>query len=494
MNNNGPARRDASTQEPDDDILNAVLEKLGEIARAARRGNFVFRGEPKCYEEISSSLYREYKVSLELFGVDGFDIRHVQDEIIADAASYADGLTREDLISQLQHYGHPTNLIDFTTDYLIAVFFACSSEPNEDGRVILLNTASNSPFRLRSPANRVKAQKSVFVNPPSGVVTPEQTILIPRDLKLPILDYLRDFHDISTNTIYDDIHGYIKNSNIHRSAYTEFHIAGLYLNQGNHREALKHYNRSIELNGHQKESYANRAVTFVRIGKHNEAIRDFTQVIALDPQDARAYRERGQVFFDSGQPGLAEKDFSKAIRIDKRMEDAYIGRAACRVYSTDFDGAIEDLNFVIELNPENHAAYNGRVCAFGAIGNSQLALRDLETAIKLDPTDPVPFMSRALVNLDTGEHKDAISDLDMFIRLGGDDLSAAHFRRGISQIALGNYEEARADLRTAHDLDPYIANRVVKSTSDVRDGSEHIVFDDDVPKDILEMLKPRLFG
>ena len=106
----------------------------------------------------------------------------------------------------------------------------------------------------------------------------------------------------------------------------------------------------------------------------------------------------------------------------------------------------------------------------------------------------MPFMSRAFVHLDRGEHKDAVSDLDMYIRLDGDDQAAAHFRRGISQIAIGKYEEARADLQTAHDLDPYIANRIVKSASDVRDGSEHIVFDDDVPKDILEMLKPRLFG
>ena len=55
--------------------LTAVLDKLGEIARAASKGSFVFRGEPKCYPEISSSLYRQYKTLLEPFGVDGFDIR-----------------------------------------------------------------------------------------------------------------------------------------------------------------------------------------------------------------------------------------------------------------------------------------------------------------------------------------------------------------------------------------------------------------------------------
>ena len=137
----------------------AVLDKLGEIARAASKGSFVFRGEPKYYPEISSSLYRQYKTLLEPFAVDGFDIRSVQDDIIGDAARYAGDLAPQDLLSQLQHYGHPTNLIDFTTDYLIALFFACASESSDDGRVILLSTETNLLFRMRSPANRIKAQK-----------------------------------------------------------------------------------------------------------------------------------------------------------------------------------------------------------------------------------------------------------------------------------------------------------------------------------------------
>ena len=128
------------------DMLTAVLDKLGEIARAASSGSFVFRGEPKRYPEISSSLYREYKILLEPLDVDGFDIRSVQEEIIADAARHASDIAPQDLLSQLQHYGHPTNLIDFTTDYLIALFFACASEYTDDGRVILLSTETNFCF------------------------------------------------------------------------------------------------------------------------------------------------------------------------------------------------------------------------------------------------------------------------------------------------------------------------------------------------------------
>ena len=472
-------------------MLTAVLDKVGEIARAASEGSFVFRGEPKYYPEISSSLYREYKTLLEPFGADGFDIRHVQEEIIGDAARYAGDLTPLDLLSQLQHYGHPTNLIDFTTDYLIALFFACASESADDGRVILLDTETNLPFRMRSPANRIKAQKSVFVNPPSGVVNPDYMIRIPRDLKLPILAHLRMYHEVSAQTIYDDIHGFIKNANIHRSAYAEFHIGGLYLNQGNLEEALTRYNRSIELNGYETASFVNRAATFARMGKYDEAIRDYSHAITLDHQDARAYRDRGQIHLDTGQLEFAEKDFSEAIRLDERLDDAYIGRAASRAHRGDFEGAIPDLNFVIDLNPENSAAYSGRGAAFAATGNNQSALLDLCTAIEIDPNNGAAYMGRALLDFNMGEYQDAVEDLGRYLDVGGDDPAAAHFRRGIALIALGNFDEARGELETALEQDPFVAKRVIASVSDVVDGSESLLLQDEVPADLQEMLDPR---
>lgn len=471
-------------------LLTTVLDKLGEITRAASKGSFVFRGEPKYYQEISSSLYREYKELLEPFGVDGFDMRYVQSEVLTEATRYVGDLLPEDLLSQLQHYGHPTNLIDFTTDYLIALYFACSSESSEHGRVILLNADANSLIRMRSPLNRIKAQKSIFVDPPSGVVNADQTIRIPRKLKLPILEYLNSYHDISTQTIYDDIHGFIKNANIHRSAYTEFHVAGLHLNQGNLIEALKHYNRSIELNAYQKATYANRGLTFARMKRYDDAIRDFSQAITLDPQDAQAYQERGQVYFESGHPRLAEKDFSEAVRLDERREGAYIGRAACRVHRGDFDGAMHDMNFAIDLNPENNAAYSGRGAAFAAMGDYQSALHDLGTAIAISPANPDTYMTRAMVHSALGVHQSAIEDFGSYLELGGEDSSAAYFRRGVALLALGFFGKARTDLKTALEQDPCVATRVVARMSTIADGSETLALPDEVPTDLLEILEP----
>ena len=45
-----------------------------------------------------------------------------------------------EILTEIQHYGGQTNLIDFTTDYFIALFFACDGHHDEDGRVILQKT------------------------------------------------------------------------------------------------------------------------------------------------------------------------------------------------------------------------------------------------------------------------------------------------------------------------------------------------------------------
>ncbi|MBW6412295.1 FRG domain-containing protein [Schaalia sp. ORNL0103] len=40
----------------------------------------------------------------------------------------------------LQHHGSPTRLIDVTSDWKIALYFACESDNDVDGRIFLIKT------------------------------------------------------------------------------------------------------------------------------------------------------------------------------------------------------------------------------------------------------------------------------------------------------------------------------------------------------------------
>ena len=76
-----------------------------------------------------------------------------------------------EILTELQHYGGHTNLIDFTTDNHIALFFACGDFLDKPGRIILFQRTekTNEEYKIRepqNPRNRVIAQKSIFVRPP----------------------------------------------------------------------------------------------------------------------------------------------------------------------------------------------------------------------------------------------------------------------------------------------------------------------------------------
>ena len=326
--------------------LDKVLKKIREIAEKSADGDYIYRGEPKCYDKVSSSLYRQYK-DIES---DGFDIEVVQKELLEEAKKYTHQTDDFEIMTELQHYGGKTNLIDFTTDYLIALFFACDGEHNENGRVILLQQLDDMNKRIwrpRIPNNRVIAQKSIFVQPKKGFIEPDAIICIPKDLKEPILDHLRKYHGISTETIYNDLHGFITTQRIHQSAYTEFFYGVTYGEQRNNEKAIKHYGKAIELNPNFAEAYNNRGNAYSDKDELNRAIQDFDKAIDLNPDLVEAYYNRGVAYGIKDELNRAIQDFDKAIELKPDFAEAYNIRGMA--YSDkgdkgDFDQAIQDYN------------------------------------------------------------------------------------------------------------------------------------------------------
>ena len=64
--------------------LDKVLEKINEIAKASATGDYIYRGEPECYEKVSSSLYREFP---DMDRVNA-NIARTQEAILEEAKAY----------------------------------------------------------------------------------------------------------------------------------------------------------------------------------------------------------------------------------------------------------------------------------------------------------------------------------------------------------------------------------------------------------------------
>lgn len=321
--------------------LNAVFEKIQEIAAKSVNGNYIYRGEPKCYQKppycgkISSSLWRECKKEM---GEAVFNVEYIQKGLLNDAKLHIEdlsqafraslpvfpGVDEEDTdeisdfetLTEIQHYGGKTNLIDFTTDYLIALFFACDGHNDKDGRVILQKTEdiTNMIKAPLNPRHRVITQKSVFVCPPKGFIEPHEVeiVTIPSNLKQPMLNHLQKYHGISTETIYNDLHGFIKHQSIHQKAYIEFYIGWSHLQQHNYNLAIENLNLAIEQNPDFPLAYYCRGLAFYKIGEYSHAIQEFSFLIERSPQFTMAHHVRGVTYLHLEEWDTARADLMEA--------------------------------------------------------------------------------------------------------------------------------------------------------------------------------------
>ena len=208
-----------------------VEEVLRKIEEKADTGEYIYRGESKHFETVSSNLYRVFLEHKD-FDVEAaqFDIEVVQKRMLEEAKRYLRRTGTDcDLLVEIQHYGGKTNLIDFTTDCFVALFFACEQSASENGRIICQRKKLLSPIIKEppKPINRAVAQSSVFVRPPDGFIRLDDNdvINIPSKIKLPMLEYLQEVHDISTETIYNDIHGFIRYQKDFMKPYVEFYLS-----------------------------------------------------------------------------------------------------------------------------------------------------------------------------------------------------------------------------------------------------------------------------
>ena len=320
-------------------------------------------------------------------------------------------------------------MIDFTADYLVALFFSCDGSPDEDGRVVLLNKSERmNPF-IRKPKdtnNRVVAQKSIFVQPPDGYVQPDIEVVIPKHMKGAILTHLRDAHSISNETVYKDIFGFIKHQNLHQSSYTEFYRGLDSQNRKNSVAAIVHYSESIRLNPQRYETYMNRGSIYIIAGELDLAIRDFDSAIALNPELASAYVGRGLARRQRGDVEIALSDYNKALELEPDNARAHSFRGIAYEDKSLPAFAMADHNKAVELEPENILCYVNRGAAYAREGATGLAIEDFDRALELDPDNATALYNRGEAWFCSGEWEKARADLIAARDTGLDIVSSFH--------------------------------------------------------------------
>ena len=471
-----------------------VQDIIRVIEKKSADGGYIYRGERKCYPKVSSSLYRDY----DDIEAEGFDIENIQKKILSDAKRHIGHLPQDfradltaflnvdeedvdetvdfDLLTEIQHYDGKTNLIDFTTDYFIALFFACDGLHHKDGRVILqkADEIRNMIDYPRKPRHRVIAQKSVFVRPPRGFIEPhkDDIIIIPAKLKKSILQHLQTYHGISAEIIYNDLHGFIRNQDIHESANMLFY------------KGLACKKKADETKKGERQKW------------YKKSIRYYTEALKFNPQMVEAYHNLGVAYYYTRNPKCAIENLNKAIELNPNYAEAYNYRGLAYREENQFDDAITNYNKAIELRPNHGETYKDRGIAYCYKGDNETetrrkqyfynnAIKDFTEAIRLKPASTDSYYHRGMTYVKKDDYNRAIEDYTKAIQLNP-NYADAYYNCGEAWLHLGQWEKAKSDLTTAKDMGVDIIASFQNAYKNVSDFKQENGIQ--LPADIVAML------
>ncbi len=399
--------------------LNKILEIIGKIAKMSAGGDYIFRGESQCYKKVTSNLYRKLEtVRMLNLGVEIFQKQELE---YAKRYGYTQKTDESKILTEIQHFGGKTNLIDFTTNLHIALFFACEKTHHEDGRVILQDKNGAIKDCIikpcdSDPKSRVNIQKSIFIRPLEGFIEVDKEVIIPGYLKQPMLNYLKKTEiGISAEIIYPDLHGFVSTQDNRWNVYEEISTGIDYLKSGKETEipeeksknqkAIQHFTKAIDnatqiqLTQAIVEGHINRGCAYFAeyeldnsAANLENAIADFSKAIELIQE-------------------VVNTNTSRSVELIQKFAEAYNRRGGAYLSKGKSEDAIADLNKAIELNSEFAEAYHNRGVVYFTKRKFILAIRDYTEAVQLKSDDSTVYYDRGVAWLHQQEWEKAKADL-----------------------------------------------------------------------------------
>ena len=197
-----------------------------------------------------------------------------------------------------------------------------------------------------------------------------------------------------------------------------------------HFASIDDYSAQIDRKPGDVNAYFGRGMDFMLVQDFAEALKDFDRVIELDPQFTMAYFNRAVVRYKQYIYRQSQKESSGNEMINMgmnltigkvpsaNMSDPTALKLKDNQRSYEFEAILRDYDRVIELNPGFVYAYFNRGNLRCSQRDFRAAILDYNEAIERDPEFAEAYFNRGLARLSMGDLNRGIADLSKAGELG----------------------------------------------------------------------------
>lgn len=215
-------------------------------------------------------------------------------------------------------------------------------------------------------------------------------------------------------------------------------------------EALRCLEQAIRLDGELAAAHLNRGRVLLSLGpeKAREALRSFNRSLELNPNDLEALRDKAVSLRVLKQAKQELDCYLTMSELEKGEWGIWLRLGDLQLELRDTKSAISSYTRALELKDDLVSAYIRMAIAYGLEENFDAALKSAKTATKLDPENPEAWLILGDVNLRAGRHKSAMKSLEKASELDPTDASVEN-TMGMVAYKDGKLQDAVKHLRRA---------------------------------------------
>jgi len=219
-----------------------------------------------------------------------------------------------------------------------------------------------------------------------------------------------------------------------------YESASKLLTQKNYAEAAFYYQQALRLNPSFSPAYFGLGLLFMDIGQHENALRVYSQLIKIDNKLYEAFANRAAIFIIMKMYQEAIVDLNEALKLNNLDPEIYVNKGVVLNYLSRFDEAVDCFETAKKLGDKSHHIFNNLGISLYKLKRMAEALENYSEGLSIYPKSAVMHYNLGAVFHEMAGYQEALKHYDKAVGLDP-NYADAYWNKSLIQLLMGHYEE-----------------------------------------------------